>query len=34
MPPAYYTLIHTDALLSAADKATLIAGINQALANH
>ena len=34
MPPAYYTLIHKDALLSAADKATLIAGINQALANH
>jgi hypothetical protein len=34
MPPAYYTLIHTDAILSAADKATLIAGINQALANH
>ena len=34
MPPAYYTLIHKDALLSVADKATLIAGINQALANH
>jgi hypothetical protein len=34
MPPAYYTLIHTDAILSATDKATLIAGINQALANH
>ena len=34
MPPSYYTLIHKDAILSAADKATLIAGINQALASH
>jgi hypothetical protein len=34
MPPSYYTLVHTDAILSAADKEALIAGINQALANH
>lgn len=34
MPPSYYTLIHKDAILSAADKATLIAGINQALTSH
>ncbi|MCX6016050.1 MAG: heme-binding domain-containing protein [Chloroflexales bacterium] len=34
MPPAYYTLIHKDAILSAADKEALIAGINQALASH
>ena len=34
MPPAYYTLIHKDAILSATDKEALIAGINQALANH
>ncbi len=34
MPPAYYTLIHSDAALSDADKATLIAGIQQALRNH
>ena len=34
MPPSYYTLIHTDAILSATDKEALIAGINQALANH
>jgi hypothetical protein len=34
MPPSYYTLIHTDAILSATDKEALIAGINQALASH
>jgi Haem-binding domain len=34
MPPAYYTLIHRDAVLSDADKATLIAGIKQALSDH
>ena len=34
MPPSYYTLIHKDAILSAADKEALIAGINQALASH
>jgi hypothetical protein len=34
MPPSYYTLIHKDAILSAADKAALIAGINQALTSH
>jgi hypothetical protein len=34
MPPSYYTLVHTDAILSAADKEALIAGINQALASH
>jgi hypothetical protein len=34
MPPSYYTLIHKDAILSATDKATLIAGINQALTSH
>ncbi|RLT22486.1 MAG: hypothetical protein DWI30_05945 [Chloroflexi bacterium] len=34
MPPSYYTLIHTDAILSAADKEALIAGINQALMSH
>jgi len=34
MPHAYYTLIHRDAVLSDADKATLIAGITQALSDH
>jgi len=34
MPPAYYTLMHNDAVLSDADKATLIAGITQALNDH
>lgn len=34
MPPAYYTLIHKDAILTAAEKATLIAGLQQALANR
>ena len=34
MPPAYYTLIHRDAVLTAAQKATLITGIQQALANR
>jgi hypothetical protein len=34
MPPAYYTLMHNDAVLSEADKATLIAGITQALNDH
>jgi hypothetical protein len=31
MPPAYYLLTHPQAKLSAADKATLIAGLQQAL---
>jgi hypothetical protein len=34
MPPAYYTLMHNDAVLSDADKATLIAGIKQAFSDH
>jgi hypothetical protein len=34
MPPAYYLLTHPDATLTAADKATLIAGIQEALANR
>lgn len=34
MPPAYYLLTHPDAKLSAADKATLITGIKEALANR
>lgn len=34
MPPAYYLLTHPDAALSASDKATLIAGIKEALANR
>lgn len=34
MPPAYYTLIHHDAMLTADEKATLIAGLQQALANR
>jgi hypothetical protein len=34
MPPSYYTLIHRDAVLSDADKATLIAGIKQAFNDH
>lgn len=34
MPPAYYTLLHRDAKLTDAEKATLIAGIKQALANR
>lgn len=34
MPPAYYTLIHTNAVLTATEKSTLIAGIKEALANH
>ncbi len=34
MPPAYYTLMHRDAVLSAQQKAILIAGIQQALAQR
>jgi len=34
MPPAYYTLMHRDAVLSAQQKAILIAGIRQALAQR
>lgn len=34
MPPAYYTLLHSDAKLTDAEKATLIAGINDALAGR
>jgi hypothetical protein len=34
MPPAYYTLIHSDAKLTDAEKQTLITGITQALANR
>lgn len=34
MPPAYYLLTHPHANLSAADKATLIAGLQQALAQR
>jgi hypothetical protein len=34
MPPTYYTLMHNDAVLSDADKATLIAGIKQAFSDH
>ena len=34
MPPAYYTLIHADAKLTAEEKSVLIAGINDALLNQ
>lgn len=34
MPPSYYLLTHPDAALSPADKATLITGIKEALANR
>lgn len=34
MPPSYYTLMHADAKLTATEKATLIAGIRDALANR
>ncbi len=34
MPPAYYTLIHSDARLTDLEKKALIEGITQALANR